>query len=74
MHPVLLGKDGDEQRRLFQERLVRVGAQRRQGVQPFLRRAPSVELALFFFSRHAHLAFAFGVADDAEKPGLLVGA
>ncbi len=43
---VALGEDGDQPRRLFEEGLADVRAQRLEGVQPFLRCFLQVELAL----------------------------
>jgi hypothetical protein len=74
INAVLLRKDGDEHRRGFQERLAGIGAQRRQRLQPLLRRALGIELTLFGFGRFAQALFVCRLGDDAEKPRLLVRA
>ena len=58
----------------FQERLVRIGAQRRQRLQPLSGRSMRVELALFGFGGRADPSLGGRVLHRDEAPGLLVGA
>src|SRR5262245_15199541 len=67
-------KYDDQVRRDLKELFMPVSAERRQGLQPFVREASAVILAFFLFGGHADPAFDFGIADDYEAPGLLVRA
>mmetsp|Transcript_986 Transcript_986/g.1445 ORF Transcript_986/g.1445 Transcript_986/m.1445 type:complete len:291 (-) Transcript_986:880-1752(-) len=71
--PVLLRKDRNQHRRLLQEGLVGIGAQRRQRLQPLLRRPAAVERALLLLGRQADLPLELGPRDHRKVPGLLIG-
>ena len=66
----VLSEYGDEVRGVLKKWLIGIGAQRRQGVQPFLRGAVIVELLLFLLSGNPDSAFDVGVRDRDETPGL----
>ena len=69
----LLQEDGDEIWSSLQERLVRVGAQRLQRLQPFRWCAVLIEFTLLDFRRFTYSFLRPGTADDTEVPWLQIG-
>ena len=69
-----LQEHGDQVGCRLQEGLVRVGAQRRQRLEPLGRCAMLVKLAFFDLGRLADLPLRFRPADHDEVPRLQVGA
>lgn len=69
---VRLREDCDQPGRDFEERFSRIGAERRERLQPFFRRAVLIKLALLFFGRDADLVFHRRISHRHEMPRLQV--
>src|SRR5262245_43775595 len=74
INAVSLSKDNDQIGSNFEVWLVLVRAQRRECVQPFLRRLVMVKVVLFLFSLSPDLSFDAWIRNDDEVPGLQIRA
>ena len=70
---VFFRENDDEVGRCFQKRFVGVGTEWRQGLQPVIRGAVSIELPFLRLCATADLAFQGRIADHAEVPWLAIG-
>ena len=69
-----LCKDANQPRGDFHIRFVSIRADRGEGVDPFLRRATCVKLALFSFCRDADFLLLLSRSDASKKPRLVISA
>jgi hypothetical protein len=69
-----LPEDGDQHGSRLQKALVLIRAQGRQGIEPLLRRAALVEVALLDLRLFADAPLDVGIGDHGEMPGLEIGA